>query len=388
MELLPVFLNGAPRFFVGLCPDFILIWDDSRRTTKLFIMVEGGAVDVTDLLVRGYIPVSLSRFDVASKCAFLRPAPGCTWCSLNEAAKVAMNRLERVLKGREVILCFSGGKDSSSLLAIMSTLTNYIDFSLRVIYVYIPFLDDVSGPKIASEMCKRLGFDLEVLEAKRRDVKSYLKWRGMPKIGRRWCTMFKTKPVRNLVKGKDSLVILADRATESPKRCLKLLRALYSLPRSSLKKVYPLVDATLLDVVIIAREVGLVHPIYLAGGVRVSCALCPYKTLYEFSVLEQNVEDPGFIESVLKKEFERRYRRYMSFETFTKFHLWRFEPRTAYLLHKIQKHVSTMLRENAWLSYEEIRNWISSLWIERLRISKIDPALIKDLCSTRSSLIS
>jgi len=387
MELIPVPFDEELRF-IGLCPDFLFLL--KGEAVRVFLMTLDGAVDITNLVLGKQLFVSFKNLNLASLCAFLRPVYGCQWCSLDNAVKELKETLENVLRKRKILVCFSGGKDSILLLSIITALRNYVDFDVEALYVYIPFLDDIKGPSIALEICKRLGVELEVVEAKRRQVKSYLRWRGLPKIGSRWCTMFKVKPVREIAKNRNALILVADRAMESPKRCLKLLHAircgmeLYSMSR----KLYPLAKATFLDAVLITKELKVVNPIYLKGGIRVSCALCPYKTLYEFKVLDQRVEDPGLIENVLKKEFRSKYSKHMDFETFIELHLWRFRPRMAQLLSELHKYAMRMLIENHRINYEQIRHWVSSLWNRDLHVPKIDVSRIMDLCSIHDLSIS
>ena len=72
-----------------------------------------------------------------------------------------------------------------------------------------------------------------------------------------------------------------------------------------------------MDVVKVCKEFQLVNPQYLDGFTRVSCVFCPYKTLYELNLEKiDKVDDPGFIESILRRSYDRWYRGEVKFEDF------------------------------------------------------------------------
>ncbi len=387
MELYPIVSNSQILFFAGMAPDFLLTYNHRTHHVRTFLLTNTGrAIEISSLLNNGLIRIANKSLGISVICNAVKPLPNRVWIDINDAVKDVLSYADRILRGRHVIMCFSGGKDSSVALAILSALMNYIDFRLHVIYVYVPFLDDVKGPAIAASLAKRLGLDVEVIEPKRRDVKSYLRWLGLPKLGNRWCTKFKVIPVKRLAKELNGIIIVADRAIESPKRCRKLLFTMYSRPREGVRKLYLISKATLLDVIEISKSLSLVHPLYFKGVTRVSCALCPFKSLYEYAISfnEQIVEDPGFIDSILRNEYRKEYARYVDENSFKELMLWRFNPLRAKLLAKLHEFVERYLIEERSITYEELSAWFSSPWRQGVQPEGLGISNVRDLCSILS----
>ncbi len=243
---------------------------------------------------------------------------------LDEYADYLARLVGRELRGKTVLLGFSGGKDSVAALVTLLRLQERVDFRLHVMYIHIPFLESPRSVRFVETVARRLGIEIDIREAPRRVMKTLLKWKGMPRRGFRFCTMYKARPMRELRKKDPSVIeVVGDRLTESPKRFERLTKALAARIVLAGRKFRPTYLFTLLDVVEIVRETGLIHPDYLDGIPRVACNLCPYRALYEFTVDTSEPEDPELIERVLDKMWRKWYS-WTSYETFAEQRLWRF----------------------------------------------------------------
>ncbi len=244
--------------------------------------------------------------------------------SLDDYVDYLRRVVGRELRGRRVLLGFSGGKDSVAALAVLLRLAEYVPIKLHVMYIHIPFLESERSVRFVETVARRLSIEIDIVEAPRREMKTLMKWRGLPRRGYRYCTVYKAKPMRILRKEDPRLVeVIGDRLTESPKRFARLSKALAARVLLAGRKFRPTYLFTLLDVVKLVRNLGLVHPDYLDGLPRVACSLCPYKSLYEFAWDRAPLEDPELVEKVLKKEWSKWYS-WIPFETFLEQRLWRF----------------------------------------------------------------
>ncbi len=264
------------------------------------------------------------------------------------------------LEGKRVMVDFSGGKDSLATLAVLRELSERLDFTVVAVYVYVPYLEATDSLKFAEEAARRLGVDFELVEADRRRILYYLYRSGLPRRGARWCTYLKVRALRDLMEERRfDLEAKGDRLVEAGKRLTRLYHLLRTGTFLQGRKLNVVYSLTLLDVVKICREVGLVHPHYLIGLPRVSCAYCPYKSLYELELAEDlPVEDPGLIDHVLTIQYQRYYSPVVSREEFLEQHLWRYSP-------SIAKQLATVRREYSGreeLGVDEVRRAFSSLW--------------------------
>ncbi len=276
---------------------------------------------------------------------------------VEDLAKALRNSLE----GKTLVLGFSGGKDSTALLVLATKLVQYVNAELLPIYVHVPILDTSKNLSFVDYVSKKLGIEIVVVEAKRRDVLSKLRWLGMPRRGFRWCTAFKVVPMRRIVKERNAIELLGDRVFESLKR-LKRLLPIAGKSVVYARKLHLLAFATFLDIHRIVRRYGLVHPSYLEGSLRVSCTLCPYRTLFEIDL--RNHDDPGLIEELLRRDYSKRFSRIVDLETFLNLSLWRFDPsRTARIL-RLVKSVEERCREHGCeeIAWSWIKQRIAELW--------------------------
>ncbi|KSW11300.1 hypothetical protein CF15_00025 [Pyrodictium occultum] len=289
---------------------------------------------------------------------------------LDEYARMLARWVGRELRGRRVLLGFSGGKDSMAALAVLLRLQEYIDFKIHVMFVHIPFLESPRSVEFVEKAAARLGVEVDMRAAPRREMKSLLKWKGMPRRGYRFCTMYKARPMREERKKDPRLLeVVGDRLTESPKRFERLSKAAANRVVLAGRKFRPTYMFTLADIVEVVRGLGLVHPDYLDGVPRVACTLCPYKALHEFEKLPP-LEDPELIEKVLEKTWRRWYS-WTSLEVFREQHLWRFGSGEARLLLNAKKAVESAegLEE---VSSREVAEAYRRVWLEGVKAPALD----------------
>ncbi len=366
-ELYPVIDGGVLTGVLGCGGDALLLCSVGGEC-RFFLWVSAEeAVEVSDLIEgRG---VKIPGGGVLPVVSWVRAVPyvHVRVCSglRGYVSWVAKELRGSGIRGRSVIVGVSGGKDSVAALTVVNSLAGRFGLKARATYVYIPFLDSVRSRKFAEDVLpRRVGCDVEVIEARRRDVKRYLKWRGMPKRGRRWCTYFKVRPMRDAMKADRRLLeVVADRVSESPKRARRLLKVASERLILAGRRFRPTYILTILDVVDIVRSVNAVHPDYVSGYPRVACALCPYRSLYELGEdVLGDVDDAGLIEEVLRKEHSVRYARLgVGLEDFMAKHLWRFEPATAKLLNEVANAV-VKDEGRARLSRDRVKLMMKELW--------------------------
>ena len=265
------------------------------------------------------------------------------------------------LRGRRVMVDFSGGKDSTLNLLLLSLLSEQIGFSVTPVYVHVPYLEPPENIDHAESIAGRLGYSLEIVEASRPQMLFYLAREGLPKRGVRWCTYLKMRALREARKRlRPDYEAKAERVAESGKRAEKLsrtfARAAY-VSGSSLNLVY---DMPINEVAAILRSWGLVHPHYLDGLPRVSCSLCPYRGLYELELSARYpLEDEGLVEQAALLHYRRYYSARVSWEDYWRYGLWRFAPSMGLLRLRERERADPSRR----LSLSEAREMFSSMWV-------------------------
>ncbi len=330
----------------------------------LWVSVEK-AVDVTDMLERGRVLRVWTRkgVGVAQVASWTASAPyvhARVVADLDEYARWLARQVGRELRGKTVLLGFSGGKDSVAALLVLLALQEYVPFRLHVMFVHIPFLESPRSIEFVEKIASKLGVEIDVRTAPRRDMKSLLKWKGMPRRGYRYCTVYKAKPMREVRKSDPRVVeVVADRLTESPKRFERLYKAAASHVLLAGRKFRPTYLLTLLDIVHIVRKAGLVHPDYLDGKPRVACSLCPYEALYEFRRIPE-LEDPGLIEKVLEKMWRKWYS-WASYEVFREQHLWRYPAAIARPLLVAKEYAEAASPIELWA--EQVEEIYRRVWV-------------------------
>ena len=286
-----------------------------------------------------------------------------TFNDIDDIVKLIAKRSKGYLEGKTVVLGYSGGKDSTAALILITKLTEYLNIKLKVMYVYMPYIESTRNLRFVEYVSRRLSINIEIVEPKRRYVRKMLKWLGLPRRGNRWCTYFKVRPIRKVVRGNPRVIeAIADRLFESPKRALRLIKRLKDGFIASKRRFTPVEFMPITDVMFIVKNWSLIHPAYMDGLPRVSCTLCPYKTLYEFNVVE-TLEDPGLIDEVLLKEYRKSYvYSKIPFEEFVSNALWRFKPNIALRLYKVKRELRNYLDKERILSYRQVKDLHIMSW--------------------------
>jgi len=288
---------------------------------------------------------------------------------IEEVVKVLGPRL----RGRTVVISFSGGKDSVAAAHVVSKICERWGLRAYAVYIHMPYLEPPAFIDEARRVASRLGLDLVVSEPPRRLVRRYLIEEGLPFRRSRWCTYLKTRRLREVARALGArYIVVGDRMWENVKR-FRRLRPL--VERMTLVKkgiVYPVAWATLLDTVSLARSLGCVHTAYLRGWSRVSCTLCPYKSLHELVNELDRLEDPGLIEHVLRLEWRRWYRdQGIELRDFVEEALWRLAPRPARAMLAAKEVVSE--RGERVMSLADAGSALTSLWRGFVEPIPIDP---------------
>ncbi|ABU82582.1 phosphoadenosine phosphosulfate reductase family protein [Ignicoccus hospitalis] len=334
--------------FTGINDD-VYLWLDVRKAIRINDFIDGNMLKVSG------ITLNFGRFFEDIKWPFVSVAGDyegyLRWLS------------EKVPPNIKVVLNFSGGKDSVAAAKVLSDL----GADVTLLYSHVSYLENPRNVDFVEKVANRLGVKLVVVEADREIMRNMLK-QGMPFRGNRWCTTQKVKPIRKVLKEmKDYVRADGERMFESIKRFKRLSFHSPTTPKVfDFKKVRPIFLLTLIDVVKIVREVNAVHPDYLKGLPRVACTFCPYKTLHELDESVWNeVEDPGIIEEAIKASY-RRFEYDMPWEDFFERHMWRFSPKLANVLYKIQQELERKLGELEIVTSERVRSAYSSVWTEEL----------------------
>ena len=368
-ELYPV-LTDNKILVVGCSSDITKLCDNEQ--CNIFLWVDSDiALNINPFIINDVLRINVLSLYISS---WLESVPYLNIRSFNDIDDIVnfiAKRSKKYLEGKTVVLGYSGGKDSTAALILITKLMEYLNIKLKVMYVYMPYIESTRNLKFVEYVSRRLSINIEIIEPKRRYVRKTLKWLGLPRRGNRWCTYFKVRPIRKVVRGNPKVIeAIADRLFESPKRALRLIKRLKDGFIASERKFTPVEFMPITDVMFIVKKWGLIHPAYMDGLPRVSCTLCPYKTLYEFNVVE-TLEDPGLIDEVLLKEYRKSYvYSKIPFEEFISNALWRFKPNTALKLYKLKGRLRNYLDKGRILSYRRVKDLHIMSWnqCEKIRM--------------------
>ncbi len=378
VEFYPIVEHGYITGFIASHCDFTCTVTDSDFTRlHVFAWFGDFAVDVTDVFQEcgGVARFSGYVLDIGQWFENIVIAPFYVVEDLDEYVKFLASIVGAKIRDKSIVLSFSGGKDSTAALIVLSKLQEYVPFKLHVCYTYLPYLENVKTLDYVSEVSNKLGVHIEVLSPPRNIVRKYLAKEGLPYRRARWCTYLKVRPLRDYAKKNNiELRVVGDRLTECEKRWKKLLEAAVKQEFLKGKEFRPTYVLTLLDVVKICREHELIHPLYLRGLSRVSCVFCPYKTLYELKLETiDEVEDPGFIETILRRSWLKWYYDTVSYEDFTELHLWRYVPNVAKMFVEFRKFIKKKTGIKDKLPKEEVSKKYRTIWTEPLpKLQKIN----------------
>ena len=321
-------------------------------------------IEPSGLLVVGDVRIEYARLveDIPWPLVYVAPV-------LDDYVDWVAARHGGELEGKTIMVNFSGGKDSTAVLAVAAGLAERVK-GLRVyaVYSHVTFLEPVRNIDFAVRAGERLGVEVEVVEADRELMRKRLLEEGLPYRGRRWCTYMKLRPIKRLKKQRRPHVIAdGDRMAEAFKRFLRLYQMSPRAPRLySGGRLRPIYIWTLLDVALNVRALGLVHPDYLEGLPRVACMMCPYKALHEFREEQLRLlEDPGLIEEAIRVSYRRWYSDTgIPWEDFRRQHLWRHHPAVAAKMYRAKKLLERMTLEE--ITAGPVEAMYRSLWLNPL----------------------
>ena len=343
------------------------MWLDTEHAVHIDPFIEGGVLRVGDAVIEYARLVE----DIPWPLVYVAPV-------LDEYVEWVASLYGEELRDKTIMVNFSGGKDSTAVLAVAAGLRSHVPgLSVYAVYSHVSFLEPVRNIDFAVKAGEKLGVDVEVVEADRDLMRRRLLEEGLPYRGRRWCTYMKLRPIKRLKKQRRPHIVAdGDRMTEAFKRFMRLYQMSPRKPRLySGGRLRPIYIWTLLDIVLNVRALGLVHPDYLDGLPRVACMMCPYKALHEFSEKQIDLlEDPGLIEEAIKVSYRRWYSDTgIPWEEFRRQHLWRHHPVVAQKMYRAKKALEKMRLEE--IRAEPVEAAYRSLWLNPLpRGRRVDPA--------------
>ncbi len=369
VEALPV-IKENKLLLISSCMDITKVISYDEGITKWFLWVEDFAYNVSSEICNGiyYVDDSTLFFN---KWFGEYPWIFCRLIdNLDEYVDFLHGIIGKQLEGKNLVLSFSGGKDSTAILLILLKLMEKINFRLRAIYVHMPYLEPEYNIRFIERLAKRLSVDITITSPPKSIIRKYLFEEGLPYRRERWCTYLKVKPIKDYIrKSNVDVHAIGDRVWEASKRHEKLSAKLLKGKFIEGRKFYPIAPLTLIDVITIAKENKIIHPDYLMGATRVSCYYCPYKSIFELKLLRPQIEDPGLIDEVLKREWKRWYKK-ICFENFKKYHLWRYVPTIAKLLHKAKDRLKNEDSKEK-MTLGEIKKYNTYIWLNNIEVPKL-----------------
>jgi len=395
LEYIPIdMVGGSPRRFTATELDFSKIV--GPEGVRYILWIDSVGVDVTEHVAEGGGVLRIGDDAIVVEELFdSRP-----WLFAKTIDAGSLHRyiefLEPrcgALRGKRVVVAFSGGKDSAIAAYVASLLAQRLDYGVEAVYVHMPFLEPSENTLEAERIARRIGLELTVLEPPRKEVARELMRSGLPRAGSRICTYLKIAPLRWRRKalGIDYEAV-GDRVWEGGRRFDRLfLRVyLYGIFVSSRTGFTPIAPLTLIDVVELCRALGTVHSLYLRGVQRVACRLCPHKSIYELYAVKQSLEDPGLIESAMRRDWSARFRDLgIDYEDFVRFHLWRFKPRFAKAMHRAKMWAERLLDRGAEaLDAHTYVEKLREMWVSGVKAPEIGFERVFNVMKSSSKLFA
>ncbi len=389
VELIP-FKRGDNIYFIGSATEFTIIFDEYGSPLKILFWVGGECYNVMDFydpksgeLVFSDIRIPLWKWFEKGVPVYYR-----TCESLDTYSQILASKLASI-ENSKLAIAFSGGKDSTVSALVMNSLREKMGFDLNLVYVHMPFLEPLENITEAKRLSSRLGLDMEVIEPPRWVVAKHMLNEGLPYRRNRWCTYLKVKPLETCLKREGiEFMAVGDRIWETWKRFKRLVEHVKEgkIPKKG-RKLFIVAQLTITDVATALRENKLVHSLYLRGSSRVSCLLCPYKSTYDI-LIERNVdvEDPGFIDHIVKMEWRRWYRKHVPQEDFEHEHLWRYVPSISEMFYRAKLYVAKHGERLEHVKLNALINCYTQIWIKDVEYPcKSIEEIIDKLPSAKSS---
>ncbi len=191
-------------------------------------------------------------------------------------AKLTVELMREACSGREIVVPFSGGKDSSAILLLLKKAR--LDFCPVFVDTGIEFEETV---EYVSYLAKKLGVKVEVVEAE--VGKRYLQ-EGRTFLEKRLCTWCKVRAIHEFVKKnfEKPILLVGDRISESKKRSME--------PEIREEKgflVYsPIKYWSYFDIQLLFKHEGIeLNKLYAKGFYRIGCKPCPFLDAFEKFIL-------------------------------------------------------------------------------------------------------
>ncbi len=370
-EWIPTFLLDS-KCFISLGMDSIAIFNN--RGIKVYFMIEHIAKFLSDFRANEH---SGFLFNKIRYSTLIDAAPSIFGRIISDVDHYIYTLAEIVgskLKDKRLVLWYSGGKDSTSALYIILRLQELINFKLFVGYIHVPFLDGEENSKFIDFVERKFSIDIIRASIGKNYMYRLLMERGLPYRGYRWCTYnAKIKVMRKIKRNLNcDFEISAERIFESFKRFRSLreyAKQFMFISGNQFKPIFPL---TILDIVNICKKIDLVHPHYLQGCSRISCSLCPYRTIIELNKTLKDTHDPGLVEELIRIT-HKKYHSTIGYDIYKRYALWRFSPKISSIILELKQHLSR--REDRGICETDLLKSIAWIWhhnIEAPRITLTD----------------
>ncbi|ASJ14979.1 phosphoadenosine phosphosulfate reductase domain-containing protein [Thermococcus radiotolerans] len=197
-----------------------------------------------------------------------------------EASRAFLRRFE----GHDIVVPWSGGKDSTAALLLASEVFD------DVTAVYVRMEYEMPGTdEYVEEIARRLGVDVI-----RIDVPMPLDRYGVPTHSNRWCTRLKVEALyRAASEFEKPLLLVGDRDGESARRRLKppvLERRNDVLGRFLEVMPVKFWSGLMVQLFLLMRGIEL-HPLYYEGFYRLGCTVCPSLSDWEVRLLRKREKE-------------------------------------------------------------------------------------------------
>lgn len=201
--------------------------------------------------------------------------------------RISLNFLSQFKDAGDIIVPWSGGKDSTCALILALKV-----FKEDVVPIFVDTgLEFNETWEYIDEISSRLGINVEVEYA---PIDRELRIRGLPTLNNRWCTRLKIEALYNRIKkiSDNPIVIVGDRDVESRPRSLRppVRRHRFVLQLAPMK-MWP---TWLSQLYLIYNNLPL-NKLYYYGFYRIGCFICPSLRSWERAIMRRmNIQTPQF----------------------------------------------------------------------------------------------
>ncbi len=196
-----------------------------------------------------------------------------------EAFAGASKEFLRQFEGGDVLVPWSGGKDSTAALI----LAREVFGDVTAVYVRMEYEMPLTDEYV-ERTARKIGVDLI-----RVDVPMPIEKYGMPTHSNRWCTRKKVEALYSVASQfEDPVLVLGDRDGESARRRLKPPVVERKTEFGTFLEVMPIKFWSGFMVQLFVLERGLeLHPLYYEGFYRLGCTICPSLADWEIQLLKR-----------------------------------------------------------------------------------------------------